>query len=116
MNSENRTQIMMGLKDMIPELTYLKKSEEVGSKSGGIWTSGEDVCIYKGIPPFNYNLEYGELLLSENGDVNPKYKKMRVKEVYIHGIHREIFSWLEERGWCPRWLDIGALFFWRQEY
>jgi hypothetical protein len=104
---------MKGLQELVTEINYLEKSEDVGSKKGGIWTSGEDACIYKGLPPFNHNLEYGEILLSENGDKVPKHKGMKVKEMYISGIHREIYSWLEERGWYPKWQDAGTLFFWK---
>ncbi len=39
---------------------------------------------------------------------------MKVKEMYIYGIHREIYSWLEERGWYPEWQDRVTLFFWKR--
>ena len=113
MRQWSRTEIMKGLKELVTEINYLKKVDDVDGKSGGIWTSGEDDCIYKGIPPFNHNLEYGEILLSDNGDTNPKHKGMKVKEMYVYGIHREIYSWLEERGWYPEWHDPGTLFFWK---
>jgi len=112
MKQWTRTQVMKGLQKIVPEINYLEKSEDVGSKRGGIWTSGEDSCIYKGIPPFNHNLEYGEILLSDNGDTDPKHVGMKVKEMYVYGIHREIYNWLEERGWYPKWYDPGTLFFW----
>jgi hypothetical protein len=33
--------------------------------------------------------------------------------MYVYGIHQEIYSWLEERGWYPEWYDAGTLFFWK---
>jgi len=39
---------------------------------------------------------------------------MKVKEMYIYGIHREIYSWLEERGWYPEWHDRVTLYFWKR--
>jgi len=113
MKQWSREQIMDGLKKLVTEIDYLEKADDVDGKSGGIHTTSEDACIYKGIPPFNHNLEYGEILLSDNGDTNPKHKGMKVKEMYIYGIHREIYSWLEERGWYPEWKDPATLFFWK---
>ena len=107
-----REQIMQGLQEIVTEITFMKTSEEYDGEEGGIWTNGEDIWMYKGIPVFNHNLEYGELLLSDNGDTDPKHMGMKVKEMYLCGIHREIYSWLEERGWHPEWLDPGTLFFW----
>ena len=87
---------MKGLMELVSEITHLKTSEEFGLKKGGIWTTGaENGWIFKGLPPFNYNLEYGEILVSEGiGDTDPKHKGMKVKEMYLCGIHREIYSWL----------------------
>jgi len=113
MKQWSREQIIDGLLKLVTEIDFLKKSEDFDSKKGGIWTTGEEVWIFKGIPPFNHNLEYGEILLSENGDTDPKHKEMKVKEMYIYGIHREIYSWLEERGWYPEWYDPATLFFWK---
>ena len=113
MKQWNREQIMDGLKKLVTEIDFLEKSEDTGREKGGIYTTGEDACIFKGLPPFNHNLEYGEILLSDNGDINPKHKGMKVKEMYIYGIHREIYSWLEERGWYPEWKDPVTLFFWK---
>jgi len=115
MKQWSREQIMKGLQTIVSEINYLEKSEDVGSPSGGIWTSGEDACIFKGLPPFNHNLEYGEILLSENGDTNPKHQFMKVKEMYVYGIHREIYSWLEERGWYSEWEDPARLLFWKYD-
>ena len=97
-------QIIKGLKKLIPEIKYVKKIDEK------IWISGEDACIYKGIPPFNHNLEYGEIFLSEIGISCPKFKEMKVKEMYVNGVHTEIHFWLEERGWYSKWYDAGTLF------
>lgn len=115
MKQWTREQIMKGLQELVSEITHLKTSEEFGLKKGGIWTTGaENGWIFKGLPPFNYNLEYGEILVSEGiGDTDPKHKEMKVKEMYIYGIHREIYSWLEERGWYPEWHDCVTLFFWK---
>ena len=113
MNQWNRDEIMKGLRELVTEISYLEKIDDVDGKSGGIITTSEDACIYKGIPPFNHDLEYGELLLSDNGDTNPNHKGMLVKEMYIYGIHREIYSWLEERGWYPQWHDRVTLYFWK---
>jgi len=112
MKQWTRRQIMKGLKRMVNEIKYLEKSEKVGFNDGGIWTAGKDDCIYKGIPPFNHDMEYGEILLSENGDNDPKHVGMKVKDMYVNGVHCEINNWLIERGWHPKWYDPGTLFFW----
>ena len=113
MKQWDREEIMKGLRELVTEISYLEKIDDIDGKSGGIWTTSEDACIFKGIPPFNHDLEYGELLLSDNGDTNPNHKGMLVKEMYIYGIHREIYSWLEERGWYPEWYDRVTLYFWK---
>jgi hypothetical protein len=113
MRQWSRDEIMKGLKELVTEMEYLEKIDDVDGKSGGIVTTSEDACIYKGIPPFNHDLEYGEILLSDNGDTNPNHKGMKVKKMYIYGIHREIHSWLEERGWYPEWYDRVTLYFWK---
>lgn len=115
MESWNREQIIKGLYKLIPEIDFMKTTDEFNGKKGGIWTSGESVLFYKGIPPFNATLEYGEILLSDNGDTDPKHKGMKVKDMYLCGIHREIYSWLEERGWYPEWYDAGTLLLWKNE-
>ena len=114
MKQWSREEIMKGLRELVLEMDFIKKSEDYDGKKGGIWTIGtESGWIFKGFPPFNYTLEYGEILLSDNGDTNPNHKGMKVKEMYIYGIHREIYSWLEERGWYPEWHDRVTLFFWK---
>jgi hypothetical protein len=109
----SREQIMEGLYKLVPEIDFMKTTDEFNGEKGGIWTSGESLLIYKGIPPFNATLEYGDILLSDNGDTDPKHKGMKVKEMYLCGIHREIYSWLEERGWYPEWYDAGTLLLWK---
>ena len=113
MKQWNRDEIIKGLRELVTEISYLEKIDDIDGKSEGVVTTSEDACIYKGIPPFNHDLEYGELLLSDNGDTNPNHKGMLVKEMYIYGIHREIYSWLEERGWYPEWYDRVTLYFWK---
>jgi hypothetical protein len=113
MKQWSREEIMKGLRELVTEISYLKNADDVDGKSGGIWTTSEDACIYKGIPPFNHDLEYGELPLSYSGYPYSKLEGMKVKEMYIYGVHREIYSWLEERGWYPEWYDRGTLFFWK---
>jgi hypothetical protein len=113
MKQWSRDEIMKGLRELVTEIEYLVKIDDVDGKSGGICTTTEDACIFKGIPPFNHDLEYGEILLSDNGDTNPNHKGMKVKEMYIYGIHREIHSWLEGRGWYPEWHDRVTLYFWK---
>ncbi len=81
-------------KGLVPEVNYLEEADDIDGKSGGIWTTSEDVCIYKGIPPFNHNLEYGEMLVSKATHIIPNHSGMKVKEMYIHGIRSEIYSWL----------------------
>ena len=109
----SREQIMKGLKELIPEMDYPQIVEGVDGEGGGLSTDGESALIFKGLPPFNHNLEYGEILLSDNGDTDPNHKGIKVKEMYIYGIHQEIYRWLEERGWYPEWYDAGTLFFWK---
>jgi hypothetical protein len=109
----SRDEIMKGLRELVTEIEHLEKIDDVDGKSGGIITTTEDACIFKGIPPFNHDLEYGELPLSDAGYTDPKYQFMKVKEMYNYGIHREIHSWLEERGWYPEWHDRVTLYFWK---
>ena len=114
MKQWSRTKVMKGLQRMVSDITHLKTSEEFGLKKGGIWTTGaENGWIYKGMPPFDCDVEYGELPLSYAGYTDPKHKDMKVKTMYVNGVHREIHNWLEERGWYPKWYDGGTLFFWK---
>ena len=114
MEQWSQDQIMKGLRELVTEITYLEKADDIDGKSGGIITTTEDACIFKDIPPFNHDLEYGEMLVSEGTRIIPDYSGMKVKEMYIYGIHREIYSWLEERGWYPEWHDRVTLFFWKR--
>ena len=113
MKQWSRDEIMKGLRELVTEIEYLVKIDDVDGKNGGICTTTEDACIFKGIPPFNHDLEYGELPLSYSGYPYPNLEGMKVKEMYIYGIHQEIYSWLEERGWYPEWYDRVTLFFWK---
>ncbi len=113
MEQWSRDEIMKGLRELVTEIEHLEKIDDVDGKSGGIITTTEDACIFKEIPPFNHDLEYGEMLVSEGTRIIPDYSGMKVKEMYIYGIHREIYSWLEERGWYPEWHDRVTLYFWK---
>ena len=111
MDSCSRDQVMKGLQELVPEITFLKKSEDFDGRSDGIWTSGESDWIFKGLPPFDHSVEYGDFSRSWTGD--KKHSEMSINSMYVDGIHREIHSWLEERGWYPEWYDGGTLFFWK---
>jgi hypothetical protein len=113
MKQWSRGEIMKGLRELVTEIEHLEKIDDIDGKSGGIITTTEDACIFKEIPPFNHDLEYGEMLVSEATRIIPNDSGMKVKEMYIYGIHREIYSWLEERGWYPEWHDRVTLFFWK---
>lgn len=114
MKQWSRDELMKGLRELVTEITCLEKADDIDGKRGGIWTTSEDACIYKDIPPFNHDLEYGEMLVSESTRIIPNRSGMKVKEMYIYGIHREIYSWLEERGWYPEWYDRVTLLFWKR--
>ena len=114
MKQWSRDEIMVGLQELVSEMNFIKKSEDYNGKKGGLWTIGtESGWVFKEILPFNYELQYGEMLVSEGTRIIPNHKGMKVKEMYIYGIHREIYSWLEERGWYPKWYDGDTLFFWK---
>jgi hypothetical protein len=113
MKQWSREELMRGLRKLVAEITYLEKVDDIDGRSGGIQTTSEDACIFKGLPPFNHDLEYGELPLSYSGYPYPKLEGTKVKEMYIYGIHQEIYNWLEERGWYPEWYDRVTLFFWK---
>ena len=115
MKQWSRDEIMKGLRELVTEISHLEKADDWNNdgKSGGLITTSEDACIFKEIPPFNHDLEYGEMLVSEATRIIPNHSGMKVKEMYIYGIHREIYSWLEERGWYPEWHDRVTLFFWK---
>ena len=104
---------MKGLKELVTEIDYLEKTKDIDGKSGGIHTTSKDACIYKWIPPFNHDLEYGELPLSYSVCPYPKLDGMKVKGMYTYGIHQEIYSWYEGRGLYPEWHDRVTLFFWK---
>ena len=84
MKQWTREQIMEGLQGLVTEMNFMKTSEEFDGKKGGIWTIGAGSgWIFKGLPPFNHGLEYGEILLSDNGDTDPNHKGMKVKDLYF---------------------------------
>ena len=103
---------MKGLQELVPEITFLKKSEEFDGKKGGLWTSGEYDWLYNGFPPFDHSAEYGDL--SHSWEEDKKHRELRINIMYVKGVHREIYSWLKERGWYAEWYDGGTLFFWRE--
>ena len=111
MKQWTRSQIMKGLQRMVSDITSMKKSEEFNGKKGGIWTCGDDDWIFQGLPPFDYWVEYGDFPRSWIGD--KKHSELSIKTMYVNGIHREIYNWLEERGWHLKWHDPGTLFFWK---
>ena len=76
MKQWSREQIMKGLQKMVTEIDFIEKSEDTDREKGGIHTTGEEAWIFKGLPSFNHNLEYGKIPLSENGDTDPKHKGM----------------------------------------
>ncbi|MEX0862550.1 hypothetical protein [Nitrosopumilus sp.] len=102
-NQWSRLQIIKGIKKMIPEITFIKKSENFDCTKGGIWTSGDNAWIYKGLPPFDHSVEFGECIMDG----------VKVKTMYANGIHKDIYIWLAQRGWYPKWYDPGTLFFWK---
>ena len=114
MKQWSREEIIKGLRELVTEIDHLQNADDMDGKSGGIQTTSEYVCIYKDIPAFNHDLEYGEILVSEGTRIIPDHSGMKVKEMYIYGIHREIYNWLEERGWYPEWHDRVTLFFWKR--
>ena len=73
MKQWTREQIMKGLQELVPEINIMKTTEEFNGKKGGIMTIGASSgWIFKGLPPFNHGLEYGEILVSEGiGDTDP---------------------------------------------
>ena len=100
MKTQTRSQIMNGLTKMIPKL-FLKKSEDWGSVSGNIITSGEqgEDSYYNGLPAFDY-YEEADYLMREEG-----FKS----NTYEGGIQNKIVEWLKERGWYGEWEDAGTL-------
>ena len=64
---------------LVPEINFIKTTEEFNHKKDGIWTSRGSVLIYKGIPPFNATFEYGEIVLSDNGSTKNYWTKYEMK-------------------------------------
>ncbi len=114
MKQWSRRQIMKGLREMIPEINFMKKSEDFLGKKGGIWTYQETAWFYKGLPVFDYEAEdYGEETMSEVGETDSLLKKMKINTIYVNGVNREIFNCLEDRRWHPQWCNRSTLFFWK---
>ena len=113
MKQWTRKQIMKGLKKKVPNIDFIKKSENIGRK-GGIWTYQRGwTWFYKGVPVFDHEIEeYGHVLMSEVGEKDPILKKMEIKTAYVDGVFREIHNWLEDRGWYPQWYNVDTLFLW----
>ena len=114
MKQWTRKQIIKGLKKKIPEINFIKKSERLLNRKGGIWTCQNNCAwFYKGLSVFDSEAEeYGHVPLSEVGVKDPMLSKMQIKTVYVDGVYREIHNWLEDRGWYPQWFDRSTLFFW----
>ena len=81
MKQWSRDEIMKGLRELVTEIDYLEKADDIDGKSGGIVTTSEDACIFKDIPTFNHDLEYGEMLVSEGTRIIPDHSGMKVKEM-----------------------------------
>ena len=107
-----RKQMMKGLKEIVPQIQSVKKSESFLGKKGGIWISWETTLFYKRLPAFDCEVEdYGDETLSDVGVKDPVLKNMKINTIYVDGVNREIHNWLEDRGWYPKWFDKSTLFF-----
>lgn len=104
MNQWSRKNILKELVKIVPEIDFIKKSEEFDGTKDGIWIAGENAWCYKGVPPFLHEFKTVDVMLGD-GTV--------IRSLYVNGVHREIHYWLEERGWYPKWYDAGTLFFWK---
>jgi len=101
MKTWTRSQIKSGLKKLVPDIDFLKNSEEFDEENkGGLWTSGESDWKYEGLPVFDYYCE-SDYLMKDAG--------FEGKSSYVFGVHKDIHKWLEERGWYPEWNDPGTL-------
>ena len=83
MKQWSMAQIMKGLMDLVTDINYLGETGNVNGKSGGIQLGTENGYFYKGIPPFNHNLDYGEMLLSDNGDADPNQGNESKGDVHL---------------------------------
>jgi len=118
---QTRSQIIKGLKKLMPEM-WVKKSEEYSSLiSGGIVVTSEDEkSRINGIPAFDYYEEAHQLSLDAidefEPNLTPEQRTERRKQVfknptYINGIHTEVYSFLEKHGWTDyqEWETSGTL-------
>ena len=115
------------LKEKIPDIHSIKKSENFMGKKDGIWISWTTTRFYKGLPVFDDEAdEYGHVPLCEiinksplltkiHEKTNPLLKQMQVKTLYVDGVYREIYNWLEDRGWYHQWFDSSNIFFWKYD-
>lgn len=74
---------MKGLTKKIPEINFMKKSEKLLNRKGGIWTQQNNCAwFYKGLPVFDSEAEdYGDVPLSEVGVKNSMLSKMKIKSL-----------------------------------
>jgi len=120
-----RSQIINGLKKLMPEM-WIKKSEEwsMGKFAPRVYnaivvTSEDEKSFINGIPAFDYYEELDHMALDDiddDDDLTPEQKSERRKQLrknktYINGIHREIYSFLEKYGWTEfqEWETSGTL-------
>jgi len=102
-----RKELVKELTELMPDITF-RTSEEWGSKtSGALITSGEDGITYKGIPAFDYYQESDYLVKEAMLEFGSDYK---FESSYVFGIHKDIESFLKERGWTAEWQDAGTVF------
>ena len=127
MKQWSRTKIIKELKEKIPDINSIKKSENFMGKKGGIWVSWVTTRFYKGLPVFDDEAEdYGHVSVSEvikgnqklkkmQIETNPLLMKMQMKTLYVDGVYREIYNWLDDRGWYHQWFNSSNLFFWKYD-
>jgi hypothetical protein len=72
-----------------------RTTEEFDGTEGGIWTSGEDGQLHKGLPLFNY--------YSQDGG----------SKSYTFGVLNFLHNWLGDRGWYCEWYDAGTVMIWK---
>jgi len=115
MKQWSRKQMMKGLKRKIPEIT-LKKSEKFMGAKDGIWASWMTTKFYKGLPVFDKEADdYGDVPVSEVIKTKPLLANMLVKTLYVDGVYREIYNWLEDRGWYHVWAYSRDIVFFKYD-
>lgn len=131
MKQWSTTKMFKELKEKIPDITSIKKSENFLGKNtgekGGIVISWTTTRFYKGLPVFDDEAEdYGNVPLYEiindspllkkiHEKTNPMLKEMQVKTLYVDGVYREIHNWLEYGGWYHQWCNSDNIFFWKYD-